>query len=58
MEIATLIDQNWNAYDKSVAQCHIANYGRIFLDVYGHPIDNFDWIEANINDEIEEEDYW
>lgn len=31
----------FNGYDKSVAQCHIANCGRIIVDaVYKQPIDN------------------
>jgi hypothetical protein len=34
------INPNWTAYDKSVAKCHIANYGVIYLDCYGQPIDD------------------
>ena len=34
------INPNWTAYDKSVAKCHLANYGVIYLDCYGQPIDD------------------
>lgn len=27
-------------YFKKVAQCHMDNYGRVYVDEYGHPIDN------------------
>lgn len=31
----------FNGYDRSVAECHIANCGRIIVDnLYGQPIDN------------------
>lgn len=29
----------FDGYDKSVAQCHIANCGRIIIDTYRQPID-------------------
>lgn len=34
------IDPDWGDYDKAVAETHMANYGKIFLDEYGSPIDN------------------
>ena len=34
------INSAWSAYDQSVAKCHLINYGIIFLDGYGIPIDN------------------
>lgn len=35
------INESWNAYEKSVARCHLSNYGKIILDVvYGSPIDD------------------
>ncbi len=30
----------FDGYDKSVAQCHIANCGSIIVDTYQQPIDN------------------
>lgn len=31
----------FNGYDKAVAECHIANFGKIIVDaVYQQPIDN------------------
>lgn len=27
----TEIDPEWNDYDKTVARCHMSNYGRIYL---------------------------
>ncbi|MCC2256176.1 hypothetical protein LKD70_17480 [Ruminococcus sp. CLA-AA-H200] len=40
MVTAKAINDNWSEYDKKVAQCHLANYGIIFLDSYGCPIDD------------------
>lgn len=40
MKTTKEIDKEWNAYDQSVAKCHLINYGIIFLDGYGIPIDN------------------
>lgn len=37
---ATEINPNWSEYDQTVASCHLANYGIIFLDEYDYPIDN------------------
>lgn len=37
---AKKINGNWGDYDKTVAKCHLMNYGVIFLDEYGCPIDN------------------
>ena len=34
------INSAWSAYDQSVAKCHLINYGIIFLDKYGVPIDD------------------
>lgn len=36
----TEIDNKWGFYDKTVAKCHLSNYGKIFVDEYGCPIDN------------------
>ena len=37
---ATTINPCWSEYDQTVASCHLANYGIIFLDEYDYPIDN------------------
>lgn len=34
------IDNKWSDYDKLVAKCHLENFGKIYLDEYGCPIDN------------------
>jgi len=34
------ISGTWCKYDQDVARCQLANYGKIFLDEYGKPIDN------------------
>lgn len=34
------IDEKWSDYDKLVAKCQLENYGKIYLDEYGCPIDN------------------
>lgn len=34
------INNAWSAYDQNVAKCHLINYGVIFTDEYGVPIDN------------------
>lgn len=36
----TKIDDKWNDYDKTVAKAQLENYGKIYLDEYGKPIDN------------------
>lgn len=44
------IDQNWTKYDKSVAECQLANYGCVYIDEYGDeygcPIDDENMVEA------------
>ena len=34
------INESWSDYDISVAECHLENYGAIYLDEWGCPIDN------------------
>jgi hypothetical protein len=34
------INECWCAYDKTVAECHLANYGKIYVDEYNQPIDD------------------
>lgn len=34
------IKTSWSDYDKSVAECQMENYGVIYLDDYGCPIDD------------------
>ena len=38
--IATSVDPKWSEYDRTVGKQHLANYGRIYLDDYGVPVDN------------------
>ena len=45
METTDEIRADWDPYDKSVAKCHLSNYGIIYLDDYGWPIDDFEWLE-------------
>lgn len=40
MKTTTEINEKWDDYGKKVAECHLNNYGVIFLDEYGCPIDN------------------
>ena len=39
-DIVYEIDESWSIYDLRVAECHISNYGRIFVGSDGKPIDN------------------
>ena len=38
--IADGIDPSWSPYDKSMAEACLANFGEIFVDEWGTPIDN------------------
>ena len=38
--VITEINNKWGTYDKTIAECHLNNYGKIFIDEYGCPIDN------------------
>lgn len=40
MKTTKTIDNTWNNYDKAVAQAQLFNYGIIYLDNYGKPIDD------------------
>ena len=40
MKTTMEINEKWDDYGKKVAECHLNNYGVIFLDDYGCPIDN------------------
>lgn len=39
-KMTTTINANWNEYDQIQGKIHLANYGVIFLDEYGCPIDD------------------
>lgn len=39
MNTTTTIDPAWSDYDKTVATCHLHNWGVIYLDEYEQPID-------------------
>ena len=34
-----VINDYWSDYDKTIAQCHISNWGTIYLDDYGYPME-------------------
>ena len=38
--IATSVDPKWSEYDRTVGKQHLMNYGRIYLDEYGVPVDD------------------
>ena len=40
INITTKINDEWNHYDKLNAKCQLENYGKIYLDEYGYPIDD------------------
>ena len=42
------IDPSWSDYDKTVSKCHLNNYGKIYVDGYGQPVDDFEWLEGVI----------
>ena len=45
------IDDYWSKYDKAVAHSHLLNYGTIYIDEFGVPIDNeFETDELYLND--------
>lgn len=53
MKIVREINDKWSEYDKMVAQCQMMNYGKIFIDEYGEPIDDEYLIEEyNSNGEV------
>ena len=40
MKTRKTVNDNWNEYDKVVGRNRLLNYGIIFIDKYGSPIDN------------------
>lgn len=36
----TELDPIWSEYDMRVANCQMRNYGKVYLDEYGCPIDD------------------
>lgn len=40
MRITDKINEAWGEYDKTVGRTHLENWGIIFLDEYGCPVDN------------------
>ena len=40
MKTRKTVNDNWNEYDKVVGRNQLLNYGIIFTDKYGSPIDN------------------
>lgn len=59
MEYKTVkeIDEKWLEYDKCVAETHLANWGKIFVDpVYGQPIDDELELEEIVKNEKPDSD--
>lgn len=53
MKIVREINEQWSEYNKVVAMCQMTNYGKIYLDEYGEPIDDEYLIEEyNSNGEV------
>lgn len=48
--VAYHINSKWCLYEKVVAQTHLDNYGCIYLDEDGVPVDN-EYILEEVNDE-------
>lgn len=46
-------NKSWTNYDISVAKCHEANYGMIYVDEYGSPVDDEYLLEGIATGEIE-----
>lgn len=40
LKYSVLKENNFSGYDKTVADTHLSNYGEIYLNSYGEPIDN------------------
>ena len=55
MKTRKTINNTWNEYDRSVAQCMLYNYGIIFLDSYGCPVDDEYQQEDLYNEYLERE---
>ena len=45
------INMNWSEYDRCVAECQLANYGVIYLDEYGLPIDDI-YLTDELNEQM------
>lgn len=54
MITTTKINEKWNDYDKLNAECQLSNYGKIFLDEYGQPIDNEHELEELAAEEVKQ----
>lgn len=45
-EVTDDMQRNWSDYDRKIAECHMRNYGMVFLDrEYYQPIDDFEYVE-------------
>ena len=49
-EVLMQINNSWSKYDMQVAECQLDDYGLIFIDTYGLPIDDFDELEQLYSD--------
>lgn len=57
VEIVDEINNEWNGYDKAVAKVQLESFGKIYLDEYGKPIDDLQYVEQelyNNDNDIEE----
>lgn len=52
-EFVLEIDPSWSDYDKTIARCHLSNYGRIYVDRIDTP---HGVLVAPCDDEYETED--
>lgn len=52
MKFTRCINDDWFDYYKTTAICQLSNYGIIFLDDYGNPIDNEFELDELFNDFI------
>jgi hypothetical protein len=55
VETTEEINNKWNEYDKTVANCHLDNFGKIYLDNYGNPIDDMEYAYTLHEDERKKE---
>ena len=46
------LQTDWLPYDRLVGECHVDNYGCVYLDKYGTPIDD-EYLLENIEKGLE-----
>lgn len=45
VKVVKKIKKEWSEYDKKIAERHIENFEKIYLDEYGLPIDDWRFLE-------------